>query len=400
MEKSCSWSQSRFPPWDDIQIMDTLRHDIATKTWRWQDRRNMRLVCRRWREAVLLPQLFLDTIGEKDEVEGAISRTSFLRVHHDATEGAKLHLGPALVHNRTVVELLIGNVNMTKPMFESLAAAISVNRTLRRVQIQYPGPRATPLIAALAQNYSITTFILDGFDWDVEFLQAFTKALTDNPTPRFLSLKSANRPKAKSGAELGAMIRSPSLTGLSLKQCFLKENGKVGITGVLADAIIASKSLKKLSLTSTGGRDFAPILEKIIKQSSTIEALSLDRNRLGNARIWLETDPSDVFRGLADAIAQNSHLRRLKLRYNQLSADDVIQLAASFESYESSKLERLYLGGNQIGDAGVGAVLRLLKLNPSIRYLTVSRNGIDPEIWLQHMAPLVDSGRVRIAQMM
>ena len=95
------------PDWEALEFMDILRYGVADSTWRWQDRRNMRLVSRRWREAVLLPRLFLAALDEKEDLKTAVNRTSCLVVGSNSSIRFRQELPSVLEHNRTINRLYL-----------------------------------------------------------------------------------------------------------------------------------------------------------------------------------------------------------------------------------------------------------------------------------------------------
>jgi hypothetical protein len=396
-EISSSVSKEVFSLWDDAQMMDILRYHVASNTWRWQDCRNMRLVCRRWRSAVLLPQLFLDNVTSKEELDDAVARASFIRALYGSTQVALHNLGPALLHNRTVTRLLIQGLELTDELIHSLAPAVAANKTLQRLEIHkmFSSAHVATIASSLIQNTSLTKIKLGECNLNAVALTTFARALNENPMPRHISLPNASPIHIDCVEHMSAFLRSPSLTALSLVSfsfgdALTQDPDRCMTATMFGDAILKSSSLKSLNLSHGSGPGRFRMFARIVGEPNSVESLNLDRNE------FTEDPDTDI---LIEAIAKTSHVKILKLRRTAILGSQYLNnLRVGLESHQNTVLQKLYLEGNNLWDQGVIYVTMMLNTNPSIKYISITRNGITTRLITELLAPYVNSKRLVFAQ--
>ena len=124
---------------------------------------------------------------------------------------------------------------------------------------------------------------------------------------------------------------------------------------------------KTIDLYNEGLRDEdIDVLIKAIGQNIAPEGLCLDGNKLTLA------DGK-----LANAIAKNTTIKKLRLSYNNINDEGIKHLANALK--ENNTLEVLDLGSNNIGDEGAKCLADMLVANKSLQSIGLGDNNIGDE---------------------
>lgn len=130
--------------------------------------------------------------------------------------------------------------------------------------------------------------------------------------------------------------------------------------------------------------DAAEELAPRLREDGRLQGLCLHGNRLGDegaARV-------------ADALLEHPRLDTLYAGRNGIGAEGTARLAALLAA-PSSRLRRLDLDGNDIGDDGAESVARALATNDTLEELELSRNGIGERGARALAAALAENGTLR-----
>lgn len=135
----------------------------------------------------------------------------------------------------------------------------------------------------------------------------------------------------------------------------------------LATAMHRNKHLRALHLRRCGL--WTDSLSALVPPAScpNVERLKLDGNSLGYLSGAYFNEAMDTL------LSRLPSLQNLHLGNNQLDAKQAEGLAASFTRHKMMRLENLTLGSNDIGDAGLAAIIKALP--PGLRQLYL--HGID-----------------------
>ena len=125
---------------------------------------------------------------------------------------------------------------------------------------------------------------------------------------------------------------------------------------------------KSIDLSSKGLSDndlgvLYPLIQ-VIEKSAVLEKLILDRNKL-------TLDDGK----LANAIAKNTNIKVLNLYNNNISHQGIKHLADALKK-NNTPLQKLSLGGNNIGDEGAGCIANMLAVNKTLQWINLSLNNI------------------------
>jgi Ran GTPase-activating protein (RanGAP) involved in mRNA processing and transport len=131
--------------------------------------------------------------------------------------------------------------------------------------------------------------------------------------------------------------------------------------------IISSNScLTALDLTRNGFESHgAKFISDALKSNSTLQKIRLDCNNLGDiGMFWI-----------AQALKVNSSLKDIQLSSTGIGCNAMIFFAEALEQGNNSSLESSCATHNSIGDQGAYWIGEALKVNSSLRYLSLFQNG-------------------------
>ncbi|XP_035293919.1 leucine-rich repeat-containing protein 45 isoform X2 [Cricetulus griseus] len=167
---------------------------------------------------------------------------------------------------------------------------------------------------------------------------------------------------------LGKLLHDEKLLKeLVLSDCMLSEEGSTLLfQGLCANTTVQRLDLKGNNLRATG----AEALGKLLRQSKSIQSLTLEWNNLG---MW-----EDAFASFCGGLAANSTLRQLDLRNNQISHKGAEELALALKG--NTTLRHLDLRWNNIGLLGGRALVNCLPSNRTLRRLDLAGNNIPGDI--------------------
>ncbi|XP_054449266.1 leucine-rich repeat-containing protein 45 [Pteronotus mesoamericanus] len=167
---------------------------------------------------------------------------------------------------------------------------------------------------------------------------------------------------------LGELLQKDAqLTELVLSDCMLSEKGAILLLeGLCANTVLRVLDLKGNNLYG----DAVLALGKLIRQSKSIQSLTLEWNRLGT---W-----EDAFATFCRALACNGVLRQLDLRNNQISHQGAEELALALKS--NSSLQQLDLRWNDIGLLGGRALVSCLPSNRTLWRLELAGNNVPSDV--------------------
>lgn len=372
--------------WASLELADILRHGVARKTWRWQDRRNMRLVCKLWRESVLLPQLFLNCISDSNELDlsqsdlfdTSIGRTSFVRAHRQLGPLATLRLGPALTNNRTVTRLSLEGsqwspVALTKEFMVALGAAVERNKTLTRIDVFgfAFADGADVFFRSLETNRHLRKLSLSFTQMTDQCASTFARSLqnSDPTLRRTLKLTNAFSPACDASGHFNTACPAlPSIVNAACLACLDLRELSVGAADLPAfsAALFGAKHLKKINLSQFCASRYQGQFDFLIQllEKAPCEILVLDfigfRSRHAKR--------------MTNALCNNRTIKALKLRNNWLEGDAIEEMTRIFTVGQT--IEKLYLSGNRIEDDGLRAVAEMLKESANLKYVTLSKDGM------------------------
>ncbi len=157
---------------------------------------------------------------------------------------------------------------------------------------------------------------------------------------------------------------------LATKQRVAFKYGEIdqGIVAVLAEALRATTTLKKLKLEGNFlSHEGINVLGRALACNGSIIKLDLKLGRKS----------SEVIRVLAERLHDNTALRRLDLSDNKLGSEGAKAIAVALRN--NTFLERLALRWNTIGEEGAKALADVLGDCPSLRRLDLKRNKINDQ---------------------
>jgi hypothetical protein len=111
-----------------------------------------------------------------------------------------------------------------------------------------------------------------------------------------------------------------------------------------------------------GPATLLPVFE-LLSYDSTITVLDLRSVGLGDSG----------FVALAEVLLSNSSIAELNVSYNELSESGA---SIFFKALEKSKVQRLYLRGNNLGIAGAASLSRVIRRTRHLSYIDVSNCGL------------------------
>lgn len=167
---------------------------------------------------------------------------------------------------------------------------------------------------------------------------------------------------------LGELLQKEAqLTELVLSDCMLSEEGAtLLLQGLCANPVLRFLDLKGNNLQAAG----AEALGRLLRQSSSIQSLTLEWNNLGT---W-----EDAFATFCRALAGNGVLRQLDLRNNQISHRGAEELALALKS--NASLQQLDLRWNNIGLLGGRALASCLPSNRTLWKLELAGNNVPSDV--------------------
>lgn len=346
-----------YPDWISHEIMDILRYDIAGATWRWQDRRNMRLVCRRWHEAVLLPKLFADALEQETSMEQCMTRTSCLRIVKKLPQVLESNFSSALLHNRTVTALDIYNVTISGQLADQLAAVFEGNRTLRQLtlsQIDFPTNAAVFLRPLLNSRY-IQRISIRYSKWKEDFVALMRENTETNLPARHLCLRGFYF----TSMSFEPLLEIPSLTSLSITDLVIKDAEK------FANSLQTNTTLRKLNLSHCrSNQRYLQHILKALASNRSLEKLCFDD-------CDLENEDLNVIIG---SIRFNTTLKWLKLKQNRFGTGGIMKFVSELSTNQSLRI--VNIGQNRISDSVAFSIKQLLETNTTLERLTISKTGL------------------------
>jgi Ran GTPase-activating protein (RanGAP) involved in mRNA processing and transport len=224
------------------------------------------------------------------------------------------------------------------------------------------GPEGTAVVAAsLEQNKSVTRLVLSTNDILVLGTEAIGSLLRTNKVIEVLD-SSKNGLGDEGARRLGLSLKSNT----SLQRLTMKANN-IGTHGAnrLNVALSGNETLVELDLYDNPiGEAGARTLEQMLsKHRCRMRDLKLDNCSLGRAGIEL----------LANDIRKSSSLRRLDLRSNDFGD---VGAKLLMEAIQSNSLEELTISDNEIGPIGAKAAAEILRVNGSLKTLNISANDV------------------------
>uniref|UniRef100_A0A5F5Q1Z2 Leucine rich repeat containing 45 n=1 Tax=Equus caballus TaxID=9796 RepID=A0A5F5Q1Z2_HORSE len=167
---------------------------------------------------------------------------------------------------------------------------------------------------------------------------------------------------------LGKLLQKEALlTQLVLSDCMLSEEGAtLLLQGLCTNTTVRFLDLKGNNLRAAG----AEALGKLLRQSKSIQSLTLEWNNLGT---W-----EDAFATFCRALASNGSLQQLDLRNNQISHKGAEELALALKS--NASLQQLDLRWNNIGLLGGRALVNCLPSNRTLWRLELAGNSVPGDI--------------------
>jgi len=163
----------------------------------------------------------------------------------------------------------------------------------------------------------------------------------------------------------------------------LTGNEAIGEEGalVLSDVLLRPDTKRLLSVmlrnAQIGNRGLVAIAEALSSPESTLSGIFLQSNGISDGAM------SDF----ANMLAVNTTLTAIDLGHNQISDLGAIRICRSIVNNEDSKVARLILPGNQIGDMAAEDISALLHLSSTLTQLDLERNKI-----LDHGASVISQG--------
>ena len=206
------------------------------------------------------------------------------------------------------------------------------------------------LTRGLQMNSSIQKLDLRKGSFAANAIDHLARSLRNDRNLRSLILTECHLDDGSVSKLVEALANHPSLEELNLESNFCRENGLRAVAKMI-------ESQKKLTTLLLGQQGLAErslnlsILESPLGRSKAMKSLSLSYNTL----------TEDDMASLANALKQNSTIRRLHLRSCSIS-DSVIQILAAALP-EMKGLKFLDLFGNPFGEDGAKAILAGLKGN-------------------------------------
>ena len=158
---------------------------------------------------------------------------------------------------------------------------------------------------------------------------------------------------------------------LDLADTALHDAGALDLSRVLhGDVVISDLYLTNTGVTSQGAKHIADVLE---------------HTRLRSLYLWKNAIGDEGVRHVAQAVARNprSQLEVLYLGYTGLTVEGAKDVAAMLKG--GSKLKRLDLRSNSIGDEGAEAIANALRNNTQLQEVFLWDNGIGA-LGMMHLA--------------
>ncbi|XP_076842997.1 NACHT, LRR and PYD domains-containing protein 3-like isoform X4 [Brachyhypopomus gauderio] len=251
-----------------------------------------------------------------------------------------------------------------------------------------PGDSGVKQLSALLKDPHCTLEILDLYNCSIreEGCAALCSALRSNPSSHLRELNLTHNIPGDSGVkQLSALLEDPhcTLEKLDLSMCSIREEGCAALCSALRSN--PSSHLRELNLNynklgDSGVKQLSALLED---PHCTLEKLDL-------SYCWIREEGCAA---LCSALRSNpsSHLRELKLNYNEPGDSGVKQLSAVLEDPHCT-LEKLDLSSCSIREEGCAALCSALRSNPSshLRELNLNKNKPGDSVVKQLSALLED----------
>ena len=210
--------------------------------------------------------------------------------------------------------------------------------------------------------------------------------------PRIRKLDFSHNDIGDAGAEPCAeLIRASTwMQELRLANCELSHQGVASLISALRDS--SCIEILDLGQNSDIGLDGHVAIGAFLACDSSLQTLHLDYtgicidgfkavcdglkvNRSLQEIVLEPMEPDGAVNLLADALRENSSLRRLHLSYSSIDEHSIEVLSAALRV--NSGLELLDLDFNRIGDRGAISLGEALRVNTGLRTLILSECGID-----------------------
>ncbi|XP_044142930.1 NACHT, LRR and PYD domains-containing protein 12-like isoform X2 [Bufo gargarizans] len=264
--------------------------------------------------------------------------------------------------------LLLGGNHLPDTSCIQLASVIRNNQSLKILDlsgIDLSGPHFSDLMAALSSPACrIETLRLGHNDLPDTSCIQLASVIRNNPSLKILDL-SNNRLSGPDFSDLMAALSSPAGRIETLRLGFIDLPDTSCIQ--LASVIRNNPSLKILDLigNSLSGPHFSDLMEALSSPACRIETLRLGSNYL----------PDTSCIQLASVIRNNQSLKTLDLTNNRLSGPDFSDLMEALSS-PACRIETLLLGGNGLPDTSCIQLASGIRNNPSLKILDLSRNDL------------------------
>lgn len=254
-----------------------------------------------------------------------------------------------LEHGVEIASLAVGVVNyyytpapnLSPPILRRLLASIGESSTITRLSLnQIMDPThsfALPIGLSLALERSLTLdeLVLGQNDCSLAGLSQLSAAMKRSSIRRF----SLNHPKLDL-PELRVLSDSlfsfRKIISIKLKQCDIGDAG----AEIVAEQLIRNRTVERLVLGNNmiGCAGAGAIAGSLVSRNNTLADLDLDSNEIGRVGT----------KALADMLAVNIGLVRLRLSHNKIGKADAKVLIKGFmQNHLRSRLKEIHLGGNR-----------------------------------------------------
>lgn len=250
---------------------------------------------------------------------------------------------------------------------------------------------AMDLLEALKDNTSARSMFLRNASLDFKAQQALSEVFEQNRHLDTIAIKNV-----RSGNEAmtvpASLFQSTSVKSLSLQKVRIGASGCVQLTTMLR----TSQTLTSLSLEQVELKGSLKSISEAIANSQSLKKLTLKGNRFSQDEIEellqaigcnrslkrVDLEALDLSgkhaNALADMMARNQHLQQLSLRKNDLdgSATNVFMREGLCRN---TSLRDLFLTFNPIGDDGAQAIVTAMQQNTSLKHLCL----VNCDIWTE-----------------
>jgi Ran GTPase-activating protein (RanGAP) involved in mRNA processing and transport len=239
----------------------------------------------------------------------------------------------------TLTSIDFSNKALKDESLFALLTALESNNTVTSINLsncRLTDGSCTPIGELLSKNATLQQLYLDNNQIGVEGVAALSTALITNEVLKTLTLN--GNPLGDRGLIYLAKAcgHNSSLSTLEMEQCGITQVGRV-------------EQLQSLLLKRRIDSNFESLLERLQDDDYRVTGIDLSGRPLGDGGIHR----------LSEALTDNTQVRQLWLRDCSVSNAGAKALASCLE--QNMSIVDLFLGGNDIGDEGLGYICEALR---------------------------------------